>query len=299
MPDGLDDLSFEAKEGSVHTAPVHPPRLRPDRPARAQVELPCSLLARELGAVVADPPTDMRREAPLGSIVEMPREVSAALRELGPATLQVYACLLELWQLRADADGVAACTVPEVLRWLGRREGAHGGFDSEQRRQVLLAAHSLASVEFLRGPKGEGVPGAPLELLETSGRTLAFQPSPSWLVPGWQVARVSRRLYDFHPRNDRYRILLLWHLALMLRINRKHGYRYRVSLGRLLRGAGIAVPSRNRGRFLASIYGALDDLPEITFHGPRFTLFAADELLASTLEFELTIGERQAERAAS
>ncbi len=281
------------------TAPIRSPRLRPDRPSRTQIELPCSLLARELGAVVADPPAGTRHEAPLGSIVEMPHEVSASLRDLGPATLQIYACLLELWNMHADGDGVAACTIPEILRQLGRREGAHGGFDAEQRRQVLLATHSLATLEFVRGPRAEGTPGAPLKLLETSGRTLVFQPSPSWLVPEWQVATVSRRFYDFHPRNDRYRILLLWHLGLMLRINRKNGYRYRVSLQRLLRGAGIPVPRRNRGRFLASIYSALRTLPDISFQGPRFTLFAADELLASVVEFEPE-GERYgAEHAAA
>jgi hypothetical protein len=272
----------------VSTVTIPRPVERPGTASASSVDLPCSLLMRELGSIVATPAHGTRLHGPLGSVVEASPGAAAALGELGPATLQVYACLLELWQLRRSEEGIASCTVPQVLRWLGRREGRHGGYEPNQRHQIELAARTLARLNFITGPKGMGPCGAPLEFLTEPRRTLVFRPAPSWLVPPWQMAQVSRALYGFHPRNDRYRILLLWHLSLMLRINRKHGYRYRVSLGRLLRGAGIGVPDRNRGRFLGSVHAALDDLPGIVFRGPRFTLFAADELLSSTCEFQLT-----------
>jgi hypothetical protein len=281
-------LSFEAKEGSVTAVSIPRPVERPGTGRLPYIDLPCSLLVRELGAIVAGPIHRTHLRGPLGSIVEASPEAAAAIDELGPAILQVYACLLEHWQLRHPGQGIAVCTLPQVLRRLERREGRHGGYEPGQRRQIALAARSLAQLDFVAGPKGADASGAPIELLDETGRTLVFRPARSWLVPPWQMARMSRGLYKFHPRNDRYKILLLWHLGLMLRINRKHGYRYRVSLGRLLQGAGIGIPERNRGRFLGSIQAALDSLPGIAFRGPRFTLFAADELLASICEFELT-----------
>lgn len=270
------------------TVSIPRPRTWPGVASPRPVELPCSLLVRELGAIVATRNPAPRLRGPLGSVVVVSPDVVRALGELGPATLQVYAALLELWQLRRSDNGVAVCTLPQVLRWLGRREGRHGGYEPNQRRQIELAARTLAGLDFVAGPKGQEACGAPVEFYDEPGRTLVFRPASRWLVPPWQMARVSRDLYAFHPRNDRYRILLLWHLSLMLRINRKHGYRYRVSLGRLLQGAGIGLPERNRGRFLGSIYSALEGLPGIAFRGPRFTLFATDELLSSTCEFELT-----------
>lgn len=100
-----------------------------------------------------------------------------------------------------------------------------------------------------------------------------------------RVALLPRAFLDLHPRNDRYKILLSWYLAIMLRVNRKNGFHYRVNLRTLLEGSGIRIPDRNVGRFLAAVYRALGDIPGVGCRGPAFALYDPGYLLASKFDF--------------
>jgi len=146
-------------------------------------------------------------------------------------------------------------------------------------------------VRFVSGPAaggpGASEPGPPIHLAEGDGPRIA--PSPAWVREFARrdrpIAKLPGSFLRLHAKNDRYTILLAWHLAIMLRVNRKHGFCYRVRLGTLLEGAGIAVPARNVGRFLAAIYRALEALPGIRVQGPAHRLYAADRLLGSKFSF--------------
>jgi hypothetical protein len=120
---------------------------------------------------------------------------------------------------------------------------------------------------------------------------VAFSPGPAWVKglvgSGYRVARLPRSFLGLHARNDRYRILLSWYLAIMLRVNRKHGFRYRVGLGTLLEGAGIEVPDRNVSRFLAAIYRALEDIPGVHVRAPELTMYDPGGMLASMVDVSL------------
>jgi hypothetical protein len=73
-------------------------------------------------------------------------------------------------------------------------------------------------------------------------------------------------------------------VAIMLRVNRKHGFRYRVGLRTLLEGAGIGVPDRNVSRFLAAILRALEDIPDVRVRAPAFALYDPAGVLDSMVD---------------
>jgi hypothetical protein len=282
------------------------------------LDIPCSMLLRDLAAVCGDAwvptPAGHVVVAPKGSriVVDGPDacEVVAVLRSAGPKVLQVFALALDLW---AAGTGGRDPAVPSI-RSVGDfsralTAGAHAGRDHEAVRSLLDA---LGRVRFEGGPLGRGPrregagpgsaagddPGAPLRLHPApppspgaGSELIAFSPGPAWVRglvgSGYRVARLPRSFLGLHARNDRYRILLAWYLAIMLRVNRKHGFRYRVGLRMLLEGAGIGVPDRNVSRFLAAIYRALEDIPDVRVHAPPLSMYDPFGMLAAMVEVSL------------
>lgn len=257
------------------------------------IDVPCSMLARDLAAVCGER-WIRRREgylltAPKGSMAVVEGEdadhVVAVLRAAGPKSLQLFAATLAAWSTRGEVE------VAELGAVLGTEDGRRGRWSVED---VLRLTRSLARVRFVSGPgtggTGDSEPGPPIHLEERDRPRVA--PSPAWVREfarrDLRIAKLPGSFLRLHAKNDRYAILLGWHLAIMLRVNRKHGYRYRVRLGTLLEGAGIPVPARNVGRFLAAIYRALEVLPGIRAQGPAHRLYASDRLLGSMFAFAPT-----------
>lgn len=288
----------------------------------AFLDIPCSMLVRDLAAVCGDgwvplPPggDDSAGEggrgghvliAPKGSRIVVPgpdsAEVVAALRSAGPKVLQVFALALDLWVQGAGGRDPAVASVRRVTEFSrALTAGPHGGRDHESIRGLLDA---LGRIRFETGPgagglrsgdSASGAPGPPLRLHtappEGGSGLVAFSPGPAWVKglvgSGYRVARLPRSFLGLHARNDRYVILLSWYLAIMLRVNRKHGFRYRVGLRTLLEGAGIEVPGRNVSRFLAAIYRALEDLPAIRVRAPALTMYDPPGMLASMIDVSI------------
>ena len=249
------------------------------------------MLLRDLAAVCGDrwvpAPSGHVLVAPKGSriVVRGPDagEVVAVLRSAGPKVLQVFALALDLWAAGTGGRDPTVSTVRRMSDFSrALAAGAHGGRDHEALRSLLDA---LGRVRLESGPEmrpcrsGNGDdPGPPLRL----------HPAPAWVRglagSGYRVARLPRSFLGLHARNDRYRILLSWYLAIMLRVNRKHGFRYRVGLRTLLEGAGIGVPDRNVSRFLAAILRALDDIPGVRVRAPAFAMYDPAGMLGSMVD---------------
>jgi hypothetical protein len=270
-------------------------------PVPAFLDIPCSMLVRDLAAVCGDgwspAGSGHAMTAPKGSrvVVSGPDsgDVVGLLRSAGPKVLQVFALALDLWS--SDTGGRDP-SVPAVRRVedfsRGLAAGSHGGRDRERIRSVLEA---LGRVQF-EGPPGVrlpgGDPGPPIRLHavhEAAGPGLvAFGPGPAWVRglvgSGHRVAKVPRSFLGLHARNDRYRILLTWYLAIMLRVNRKHGFRYRVGLRTLLEGAGIAVPDRNVSRFLTAIHRAFEEIPGVRVRAPALSMYDPAGMLATMVD---------------
>lgn len=302
--------------------PVSPAALDGGAGQPGFLDVPCSMLLRDLAAVCGDAwspaPAGHVLTAPKGSRVVVPgpdsREVVALLRSAGPKVLQVFALALDLWSAGTGGRNPAVPSVRRVSEFSrALAAGAHWGRDQEGIRSLLEA---LARVRFEDGPdvgvvgrggragrgareqrasRGEGDPGPPLRLHPApqgaGPGVVAFSPGPAWVRgltgSAYQVARLPRSFLCLHARNDRYRILLSWYLAIMLRVNRKHGFRYRVGLRTLLEGAGIAVPDRNVSRFLAAIYRAFDQIPGVRVRAPALAMYDPAGMLASMVDFSL------------
>lgn len=249
------------------------------------VGLPCSMLLRDLPSVTTD--RWVRTEdgcvlhAPQGSTALVrgsdPEAVVDLLKAAGPKVLQVVAALIDLYG-RGRGGGVS---VDHIKRSLGLR-------DPRRIEQIALA---LTRVDFLTGPvsaRSRCEPGPPLRLFDRSDAS-TFVPGDVWLngLTGArrQAAYLPASFLTLHSKNDRYEILLSWYLTIMLRVNRKHGFHYRVGLRNLLEGAGIDIPARNVSRFLAAIYRAIADLPGVGCAGPSLTLYSPEDVLRSKFEF--------------
>ncbi|HEY8202308.1 MAG TPA: hypothetical protein VII47_13270 [Actinomycetota bacterium] len=275
------------------------------------------MLLRDLAAVCGDAwapaPEGHALVAPKGSRIVAPGpdsgEVVAVLRSAGPKVLQVFALALDLWAAGTGGRNpsiASVCRVGDFSQALAA--GPHGGRDHDAIRSLLEV---LGRVRFECSPQtrqyrsGNGEdPGPPLRLHPAppgaqsesksgsgsgSGSGLvAFSPGPAWVRglagSGYRVARLPRSFLGLHARNDRYRILLSWYVAIMLRVNRKHGFRYRVGLRTLLEGAGIGVPDRNVSRFLAAILRALEDIPDVRVRAPAFALYDPAGVLDSMVD---------------
>jgi hypothetical protein len=268
---------------------------RDPEPVGTYARVPCSMLLRDFGALCGGgwEPSGGGYvfTAPKGSVAVLDGpdadEVLAVLRDAGAKVLQAYALALEAWSRRAGGrpERSVRCGAEELAR-LGRPEleGAPARREASEIRDILRA---LARVKFVSAPGGRPSPGAPLRLGERDGphRDLAFAPGPAWVAD--LASRAPRRallpwsFFRLHAKNDRYVIMLAWHLAIMLRVNRKYGYSYHVRLGTLLRGAGIAVPARNTSRFIAAVYRALHAVPGVVISARPFTLYSAETLLDS------------------
>lgn len=268
---------------------------RDAEPVAAYAHVPCSMLLRDFGALCGG---DWEKSAgryvftgPKGSVglVEGPDadEVVGVLRGAGAKILHAYALVLEAWyrETRGHAE-VSVRRTPRELVCLARPElrGPPASREAKETHDILRA---LARISFVSAPGGRQHPGAPLWLKQEDGpaSALVFAPGPAWVRE--LASRAPRRallpwsFFRFHAKNDRYVIMLAWHLAIMLRVNRKYGYSYHVKLGTLLRGAGIAVPGRNTSRFIGAVYRALHAVPGVVVSAQPFTLYSAERLLAS------------------
>lgn len=264
-------------------------------PVAAYAHVPCSMLLRDFGALCGGGwerrDTGYVFTGPKGSValVEGPDadQVVGVLRGAGAKLLQAYALVLEAWyrESRGHAE-VSVRRTPRELVSLARPE-ARGAAASREAKEVYDILRALSRVSFVTEPSGRQHPGAPLWLKEEDGpaAALVFAPGPAWVRE--LVSRAPRRallpwsFFRLHAKNDRYVIMLAWHLAIMLRVNRKYGYSYHVRLGTLLHGAGIEVPGRNTSRFIGAVYRALHAIPGVVVSVEPFTLYSADRLLAS------------------
>jgi hypothetical protein len=300
------DLGFSPTP--VGWAPPLDPALDASLPAAARpasrqaggfLDIPCSMLLRDLAAVCGEGWSPAAHghtlTAPKGShvVVRGPSsgDVVAVLRAAGPKTLQVFAVSLELWAGGGGrGEQAVVCPLTDFSRALSAAPGP--GRDADG---VLGILEALAAVRFDSGPglrTGDGPPGPPIVLGTPAAAAgpgmVAFRPGAAWARglsgASYRVARLPRAFLTFHARNDRYRILLTWYLAIMLRVNRKHGFHYRVHLRTLLEGAGIAIPDRNVSRFLAAIYRALDSLPGVHVRAPAFAMYDPARLLDAKLD---------------
>jgi hypothetical protein len=228
---------------------------------------------------------------PKGSVglVEGPdsEEVVAILSGAGAKVLQAYALVLEAWyrETRAYVEA-SACWTPRELVRMARPE-MRGAPASRAAREIHDILRALARVSFVSAPRGRERPGPPIWLKKGSGSgsAFAFAPGPAWVrelvSPAPRRALLPWSFFELHAKNDRYVIMLAWHLAIMLRVNRKYGYSYHVKLGTLLRGAGIPVPNRNTSRFIGAVYRALNSVPGLVVSAQPFTFYSAERLLAS------------------
>lgn len=257
----------------------------------ALIDLPCSMLVRDLASVSSDrwvrENGSFTLKAPKGStaLVEGPdaEEVLWILQAAGPKTLQAFVAIVDLWKAQTSGAKFAGVSPAEI----GTRLGA--------RNHKLLepVIDALARVHFVSGPSTARYsvePGPPIRLHPgAGGSSRRFAPGQAWIheLTGArrQAARLPASFLSLHGKNDRYKILLSWYLAIMLRVNRKHGFHYRVGLRNVLEGAGIDVPGRNVSRFLAAIYRALTDLPGINFAGPALTLYSPEDILSRKFDF--------------
>jgi hypothetical protein len=237
--------------------------------------------------------------APLGSQVvisdERAREIVGTLSAFGPKALQAFTVAIELWWEQTkgvDPGGVVVQPLRRIAR--GLDGGRAGPCSSRLLAEVKSTFEALAALRFLSAPaaaRGSGAPpGAPLVLVDVPHPTdICYRPGPPWVRelsgPVQRVAKLPRSFLSWHAKNDRYKILLSWYLAIMLRVNRKYGWHYRVTLRTLLQGAGIQIPTRNVTRFLSAIYRSLDALPDIGYSGPPLTSYSADAILSSKFEF--------------
>lgn len=251
------------------------------------LDMPCSMLARDLAAFGSERWTPVERgyllRAPKGSVAVVDSqdadEVVIALRTAGPKCLQVFAAALAL-------RSIGTREFSAVDLYLSR----HGSGD------LSFLLRAMSRVQVLSGPaprRGARVePGSPLRQLNGNSSAGLFALSDEWLVEfsakDCRVAKLPASFLELHAKNDRYTILLAWHLAIMLRVNRKYGYHYRVTLRTLLEGAGIDVPRRNVGRFLAAIYRSLEAIPGVRVSAPLHTLYACGEILDSKFSFSAT-----------
>ncbi len=252
------------------------------------------MLVRDLAALASNrwlrDGRAFRLEAPKGStaVVEGPdaEEVRALLRAAGPKALQAFVVIVDLWK-RPTGERTQPPFAGASAAEIGARMGARNNKLLERFIEALTRVH------FVSGPSGgrrSAEPGPPIRLHGgATGSSPRFGPGPVWIheLTGArrQAARLPSSFLLLHGRNDRYKILLSWYLAIMLRVNRKHGFHYRVGLRNFLEGAGIDVPERNVSRFLAAIYRALADLPGIDFTGPKLTLYSPEDILSGKFDF--------------
>lgn len=274
-------------------------------PPSSFVDLPCSMLVRDLaavsgrrwkeldGALVFDGPKGSRAmiDGPeAGCIVE-------TLRTAGPKIVQVFAAVLELWKLDTggrDPNTSTRRSIADIATWM---QGKKGDSSARDRDHVAATVAALTALRFIVGPSTRAArsdpPGAPIRLSDRLTvdhfAPVTFAPGAEWVRPlrgpGMQVAKLPRPVLKMHARNERYKILLSYYLSIMLRVNRKYGYHYRVNLRTLLEGAGILVPCRNVGRFIAAVYHAFDEMPAIRWTGPEYALYSSEEILDSKFSF--------------
>lgn len=277
-----------------HTAPLGPPAADAvggfDISAvSAPIKIPCTMLARDLASVGLEAwvsrGSSMHLTAPKGSVVlvhdgQAPAIVER-LRSSTPRALQILVMMSWLKE-----RGHCEPTPTEIAAGIGA--GATRGVATSE---VARTLEDLCHLEFLSGPVSEAsdrqVPGPPVVALP-GGR---YQLAETWtaLMTGrrQQVAKIPERFLAMHAKNDRYQILIAWHLSIMLRINRKHGYYYRVSLRKLLHGCGIDIPRRNVGRFLTAVQRALQEIEGVGSVGPDPSGKPHDEVLDSIHAFWL------------
>lgn len=246
------------------------------------VDVPCSMLARDFGVLGSERWSEVDGRfvltAPKGSVAVIESEdaslVVELLRASGPKTLQLLASALAL-----RSRGVCSYKAADLT--LSYREDATALLDALTRVRFVTFPSSR------RHPRLE--PLSPMRSAVETGDGGRFALSEEWLGElGSRERRVAKLPCSFlglHAKNHRYTLLLAWHLAIMLRVNRKYGFHYRVTLRMLLEGAGIDPPSRNVGRFLAAIYRSLGELPGIRFSGPSHSLYSGRELLDSKFSF--------------
>ncbi len=247
------------------------------------------MLARDLAAMGSEAwishGSTMHLTAPKGSVVLVHDSDAAAvverLRASTPRALQILAMMSWLRD-----HGQTASMPNEIAAGIG--SGATRGVATSE---VARTLEDLGRLDFLSGPVSEAserqVPGTPVIALAGGG----FELADPWIAAmsgrRRQVAKVPGRFLALHAKNDRYEILVAWHLAIMLRINRKHGYYYRVSLRKLLQGCGIDVPRRNVGRFLTAVLRALTEIEGVGSIGPDASGKAHDDVLDSIHAFWL------------
>lgn len=276
--------------------PPHLGAVRASAPrALPVIDLPCSMLVRDLPSVATGDWTPHRSGlilvAPKGStaFIQTPGEhVPDTLHRAGPKVLQIFAVLIQRWRAQAPArrpDAPLQVSTGSIAADILR-----GRVSSRERQEVAAIIDCLSRISFLSGPSGHrNTPDPPIRLHGGDDDTLTVSLGASWVRElcgtGSRAAKLPLRALSLHARNDRYTILLAWYLSIMLRVNRKHGFRYRASLARVLEGAGIQVPDRNVGRFLRAIYHALDAVPGVRWAGPSHTLYASSELLDAKFTF--------------
>ena len=291
--------------GGFSVAPSTGPEANASRDRR-YVEIPCNMLARELAAVCCgrwtEAPGSYRCSSPFGSeaVVHGPDAavIVRSLSALGPKALQVFAVAIELWREETSGRDAEVAVHESVGRIAGRLDGLGAGKGSPRlHSEVGKALDALGSITFTSAPRsarfGGSRPGSPLVVSEhgasSEGNPVVYCPGAPWAreLTGRspRVAVLPRSFLALHAKNERYKILISWYLAIMLRVNRKYGWHYRVTLKTLLQGAGIDIPRRNVSRFLAAIYRSLVELPGIGFSGPPLTLYSGPEILASRFDF--------------
>jgi hypothetical protein len=273
----------------------------------AYVDIPCNMLMRDLAAVCCADWKEGRGSyllsAPMGSeaVICSPhaQEIVATLSAVGPKALQAFAVAVELWQEDAKDRHPDVLTVQPLRRIASGLDGRGSGrCSSRLLSEIRSVLEALTTVSLLSAPpsarNGGTRPGPPLVIGDSdcppvAAEGIAYRPGFLWvrelMGPSPRVAKLPRSFLTLHAKNDRFKILLSWYLAIMLRVNRKYGWHYRVMLRKLLEGAGIGIPRRNVTRFLSAIYRSLETLPGVGFSGPALTLYSAEEILASRFDF--------------
>lgn len=248
------------------------------------IDLPCSMLVRDFAACTSERWTQIDQgyllKAPKGSVAlieaENPEAVVATLRSAGPKSLQVFAAALAMRSRGIREFSAAGLRLPG--------NGSGGVFG-------LLEA--ITRVRFLSGPASwrgtQSEPGPLLCRVNSGSAARGFALGDEWLsefsAKERRLAKLPTSFLELHAKNDRYTLLLGWHLAIMLRVNRKYGFHYRVTLRTLLDGAGVDLPHRNVGRFLAAIYRSVDAIPGVMVSAPPHALYSCTEILDSKFGF--------------
>lgn len=216
-----------------------------------------------------------------------PDRAIQVLAKSGPSVVQTYLALCGLWLTKCAGqpyDKNLKAGVPDLLRFMGKRQTNRGGYDREyiERRAQdvhILMRTSIPAARWTNKGKSVTIELTRAVVIESisaqlslgTGQTDAvyeFKYHLAESMHGWlcgdtpQYAEVSAKLLQYHADRQRYQILLGFAIVYDYRVNtRRLSARHRrISLPRLLNLAAIEIPKTHRAEFCQSIYNALECL---------------------------------------